>query len=59
MHEHSRGLPGDGRSLHAYKHIETRRYLHLDADGAAFVFENPDRYRSIPLAEAIAAVFDR
>lgn len=26
----------DGRRLIAYKHIETRRYLHLDREGNAF-----------------------
>jgi len=28
----------DGTRLHAYKHCETRRYLHLDRGGRAFVF---------------------
>lgn len=28
----------DGTRLHAYKHHETRRYLHLDHGGRAFVF---------------------
>lgn len=28
----------DGTRLHAYKHYETRRYLHLDHGGRAFVF---------------------
>lgn len=28
----------DGARLHAYKHRETRRYLHLDHGGRAFVF---------------------
>jgi hypothetical protein len=28
----------DGARLHAYKHHETRRYLHLDHGGRAFVF---------------------
>jgi len=28
----------DGTRLHAYKHVETRRYLHLDHGGRAFVF---------------------
>ena len=26
----------DGRRLHSYKHIDTRRYLHLDAEVNAF-----------------------
>ena len=28
----------DGTRLQAYKHYRTRRYLHLSADGRAFVF---------------------
>lgn len=27
-----------GMRLHVYKHIDTRRYLHLTEDGRAFVF---------------------
>jgi hypothetical protein len=27
-----------GLRLHAYKHIETRKYLHLDKEGQAFVY---------------------
>jgi hypothetical protein len=34
----------NGRFLQAYKHIDTRRYVHLDGDCGAFVFEPPDRY---------------
>jgi hypothetical protein len=47
----------DGTPLQAYKHIDTRRYVHLDPEGAAFVFEPPDRYRRIAVADAFAAVF--
>ena len=47
----------NGTSLQAYKHIDTRRYVHLDPDGAAFVFEPPDRYRRFPLADVLAGVF--
>ncbi|MEX2107821.1 MAG: hypothetical protein WD827_02900 [Solirubrobacterales bacterium] len=28
----------DGTRLHAYKHRETRRYLHLSSDGRAFFY---------------------
>jgi hypothetical protein len=35
----------DGTPLHAYKHIDTSQYLHLTADGRAFVYESSDRYR--------------
>ncbi|MCB1001713.1 MAG: hypothetical protein KDB40_20650 [Acidimicrobiales bacterium] len=33
----------DGRVVHSYKHIDTRRYLHLDAGGHS--------YRYMPAAE--------
>jgi hypothetical protein len=32
----------DGRSLHAYKHWWTRRYIHLTIDGRAFVYQGRD-----------------
>jgi hypothetical protein len=47
----------DGTPLQAYKHIDSRCYVHLDPDGAAFVFEPPDRYRGFPIADVLAAVF--
>lgn len=28
----------DGRTVHAYKHADTRQYLHLSTDGAAFLY---------------------
>lgn len=34
-----------GLRLHAYKHIETRKYLHLDKEGRAFVYIWPDVFR--------------
>jgi hypothetical protein len=43
----------DGGRIHAYKHIDTRRYLHLDHDARAYEFVAEQRYRPIPLAEAI------
>ena len=47
----------DGTSVHAYKHIDTRCYIHLDATGQAWVYEEPDRYRPWKAAEVLAAVF--
>jgi hypothetical protein len=47
----------DGRRLQAYKHIDTRRYVHLDADGDALVYVDRGRYRPHPVAEVLAAVF--
>ena len=28
----------DGRTVHSYKHVDTRRYLHLDESGHAYRF---------------------
>jgi hypothetical protein len=47
----------DGTKLHAYKHIDTRRYVHLAADGAAFEFVSPNRYRPVDTAHAFYAAF--
>ena len=47
----------DGTTLQAYKHIDTRRYVHLAPDGTAFVYEPEDRYRAIPVGDAFVAVF--
>ena len=47
----------DGTRLQAYKHIDTRRYVHVASDGATFVYEPPDRYRGMPADEVLAAVF--
>ncbi len=38
----------NGTKLQAYKHYDTRRYLHLDPTGTAFTYEEPDRYRRVP-----------
>ena len=46
----------DGEAVHAYKHIATRRYLHLGETGGAFAFCER-RYRPIPRYEAIQEVF--
>jgi hypothetical protein len=37
----------DGTRLHAYKHRETRRYLHLSEDDRVFFYEEPDFYCEI------------
>lgn len=47
----------DGRSLQAYKHIDTRGYVHLTAEGQAYCYEHPSRYVRIPAWEIFAAVF--
>jgi hypothetical protein len=47
----------DGTALHVYKHIDTRRSVHLASDGTVFVYEPPDRYRRHPAADVFAEVF--
>jgi hypothetical protein len=49
----------DGRRVQAYKHIDTRRYVHLDSDGNAFIDETDGRYRSISIIELLMRVFAR
>lgn len=43
----------DGTRIHAYKHCMTRRYLHLDADGAAYEYTRSGRYRRGDLADLL------
>lgn len=54
----------DGTRLHAYKHRETRRYLHLAAGGDAYAYVPPPRidsgadgYRPISRTEALEEAF--
>ena len=47
----------DGARVHAYKHVATRRYLHLAEDGRAFVHEGDERYREIQPRHAIHLAF--
>jgi hypothetical protein len=37
----------DGSDLHAYKHVATRRYLFLTADGRCFAYVGRHRYREV------------
>lgn len=43
-----------GMRLQAYKHIDTRRYLHLGPDGEAFAFVPRERYRPVVLSQLVA-----
>ena len=43
----------DGTRVHAYKHVMTRRYLHLAADGTALAWRADATYRMIDAATAI------
>lgn len=47
----------DGTCLQAFKHIDTRRYLHLRPDGAAFAYEPTGRYRVVDAADVLVEVF--
>jgi hypothetical protein len=47
----------DGTRLHAFKHVTTRRYLHLAEDGRAFEYRFDGRYREVRLAPAIGRAF--
>lgn len=39
--------PEEGARIHAYKHWLTRRYLHLDCQGRAFVYGDDGLYREV------------
>ena len=47
----------NGTPLQAYKHIDTRRYVHLAPNGDAFAYGPPDLYRPVPLKAVLAEVF--
>jgi len=49
----------DGAVVQAYKHIDTRRYLHLAADGRAFVYTPRGRYQETTRQDAIEEAFHR
>jgi len=48
---------GDGTTVHAYKHVATRRYLHVGEDGRTFRYEGTSRYRELEPSDALEAVF--
>jgi len=47
----------DGSRLHAYKHVTTRRYLHLTPDGRAFDYCGDCGYEEVDLASSIVSTF--
>ncbi len=47
----------DDTHVHAYKHVATRRYVHIGDDGRLFAHASPDRYTQIAAAAAIEDVF--
>jgi hypothetical protein len=48
----------DGRRVHAYKHVWTRNYLHLDEGGRAFIYKEPDSYQQVNPAWLLGHVLD-
>ena len=49
----------DGRKLQSYKHIDTRRYVHLDADVTAYAYLEGSRYRPVDLHDWLDRVLPR
>jgi hypothetical protein len=47
----------DETPVHAYKHVDTRRYLHLTEDGRAFAYKPKWHYAEIALLEAVRDAF--
>lgn len=47
----------DGDRLFVYKHSSTRRYFHLDEDGAPYRYVAPDLYVPIRHHDAVELVF--
>ena len=45
-----------GGLLHAYKHSSTRRYFHLDEDGAPYRYVDPDLYVPLRHHDAVELV---
>lgn len=43
----------DGRLIQAYKHFDTRRYLHLGPEGSAFGYGPNNRYHAVPLGKLV------
>ncbi len=43
--------------VQAFKHIDTRRYLHLDDRGNAYEYRGPNRYRRVAVLDALVSVF--
>lgn len=47
----------DGVVIHAYKHIDTRRYLFIDDDGGTWSYGGMSSYSRIPLGSALEEAF--
>jgi len=47
----------DATTVHAYKHIWTRQYIHAAADGRVFEYRRPSRYREVDARQALELAF--
>ena len=43
----------DGSPVHAYKHIDTRGYVHLGSDGRGYAYVGDQRYRRVRARRAL------
>jgi hypothetical protein len=48
----------DGRLLHAYKHVATRRYIHVTEAGDTFVYAGERTYLPVANADAIELAYE-
>ena len=47
----------DDTRVHAYKHVTTRRYLHIGEDQRLFAYRSPNAYLEIESAHALEEAF--
>jgi len=48
-----------GESVHAYKHVDTRRCIHLSEGGRAYQYVDDGKYRTIPGLKAAGMALPR
>jgi hypothetical protein len=46
----------DGSPVHAYKHIDTRGYVHLGLDGQGYAYVGEERYRRVEARRLFAGI---
>lgn len=47
----------DGRILNAYKHVDTRRYVHIAPEGKTYLYVGDHSYERVPVLRALELVF--